>query len=45
MSEPSADATMPAVPSVWRLSWLLFMQPFVLHRMFKAWGFEKDPSL
>ena len=28
---------------VWRLGWLLFMQPIKLHRLFEAWGLEADP--
>ncbi len=36
---------MPAVPGVWRLTWLLFMQPLRLHQMLRAWGLEGDKSL
>ena len=43
-SEP-ADEDAPPVPSVWRLGWLLFMQPTALYRMYRAWGLEGDPSL
>jgi hypothetical protein len=35
----------PPVPGLRRLTWLLFMQPIQLHRLFTAWGFERDPSL
>ena len=39
------EQRIPAVPGVRRLAWLLFMQPLRLHRMFMAWGLERDPSL
>ena len=33
------------VPGLARLTWLLFMQPLQLHRLFTDWGLEEDPSL
>jgi hypothetical protein len=43
--EDDAEVEMPAVPSVWRLAWLLFMQPFTLRGMIQMWGMEGDESL
>lgn len=43
MLDETATEGVPPVPSVWRLGWLLFMQPLALHRMHRAWGL-KDPS-
>lgn len=42
--EPT-DARVAAVPGVWRLGWLLFMQPITLHNMQRAWGLDGDPPL
>jgi len=35
----------PPVPGVWRLAWLLYMQPLTLHRMYTAWGLGNHCSL
>jgi hypothetical protein len=44
LSDPEAKSV-PPVPSVWRLGWLLLMQPMALHQMHQTWGLENDPSL
>ena len=44
MPEKGAAGT-PPLPGVARLGWLLFLQPLVLHKLFKAWGLDDDPSL
>ncbi len=45
MSAPSEQGTRPPVPGVWRLGWLLFMQPLKLHKLISSWGLESHPSL
>lgn len=45
MPDEPATEGVPPVPGVWRLGWLLFMQPIVLHRLYQAWGIKGDPSL
>lgn len=35
----------PPVPSFWRLGWLIFMQPLLLHRMHGTWGIPPHASL
>jgi hypothetical protein len=39
-AEEVEKPAVPPVPGVWRLGWLLFMQPIKLHRMFRTWGFS-----
>ncbi len=38
-------AQVPPVPGVFRLAWMLFMQPLKLRSLFDAWGLEQFPSL
>src|ERR1041384_2707340 len=45
MPSEAETESVPPVPGVWRLGWLLFMQPSELHRLYQAWGLERDPSL
>jgi hypothetical protein len=45
MSATASEPTPPGVPGVWRLMWLLFMQPIKLHYMLKAWGLERNTSI
>jgi hypothetical protein len=40
MAEALREKDAPQVPGLWRLGWLLFMQPLTLHRLFAAWGLE-----
>lgn len=40
--EAERQEIVPEVPSVWRLAWLLFMQPTRLRPMFEAWGLGKQ---
>lgn len=44
MPNETATDGVPPVPSVWRLGWLLFMQPLALQRMHRAWGLKEVPS-
>jgi uncharacterized protein len=39
------QAEVPPVPRLARFTWMLFMQPLQLHKFFKAWRLERDPSL
>src|ERR1041385_329731 len=36
---------MPPVPGVCHLGWLLFMRPIALHKLYRAWGVNGDPTL
>jgi uncharacterized protein len=40
-----ANAEGPFVPGVWRLGWLVLMQPIKLHGKFKSWGLGENPRL
>jgi hypothetical protein len=44
MPDETATEDVPPVPSVWRLGWLMFMQPLALRQMHHAWELEEDPS-
>lgn len=44
MPARSADeVSVPAVPGVARLGWMIFMQPFRLRSLFEAWGLYDSP--
>lgn len=41
---PEAKA-IPPVPSVWKLAWLLLIQPITLQKLYEAWGLDLNASL